>query len=695
MNEFLDPLLRNLNDCDCCEGISQETPVRVMNRAGLSAIAYRVGIHSQFKQSLLAALSDSKLPALQRLTTREDEDFAIALLDVWATVADVLTFYQERIANQSYLRTATERLSLLELARLIGYELRPGVAASTYLVFTLEDALGAPRYATIQAGTKVQSIPGPEEQAQTFETMAAFAARAEWNAIQPRLTEPDLLKTSSTIVYLQGTTLGLKPGDGLLFIGSERETNPTSERWAFRRLKTVVVDQAAGYTIVTWSQGLGSVFSPAQPSVQPKIYVLRQRASLFGHNAPDWRSLPNQTRAGFLPSGPGNYVNRDREWFNFSLSGDTPGLYGEYYRGTNFGTLLMTRTDPTINFAWQDQSPDPLVPVDNFSVRWTGRITPDYSEAYTFYTLSDDGVRLWVNDQQIVNNWTDTITLTAGQKYSIKLEYYEQEVSATIKLFWSSPRQPYEIIPQSRLSTPPSGPFPSETIDLDAVYPQIVPTSWVVLARPGAAEVYQVTAVSEAARTDFNLSSKTSRLTLQGENLYSRFNQHVRDTVVLAQSEELRLAERPLTSAIAGSPSQFLNRVAGTLTPVEGNQIQLKQPIPGLEVGQLLIVQGRRSRARVAATVAANALKLVSPDGSESVGLTPGESLQTLKSPSRTPTGTVQWQLKTQKGFAGTVTANLNQIWLDASQAEDEMVSEVVAIARSLKTKKHCTWPPG
>ena len=59
---------------------------------------------------------------------RDDDDFSIALLDAWATVADVLTFYQERIANEAYLRTATERLSVLELARLIGYQLRPGVA---------------------------------------------------------------------------------------------------------------------------------------------------------------------------------------------------------------------------------------------------------------------------------------------------------------------------------------------------------------------------------------------------------------------------------------------------------------------------------------------------------------------------------------------------------------------------------------
>src|SRR2546426_6379432 len=142
MSSAVDPLT-NLNDCGCCEGVSGETPAEVVNRPGLSAIAYRVGTHSQFKETMLARLSGSGDRALAGLTTRDDDDFSIALLDAWATIDDVLTFYQERIANEAYLRTATERLSVLELARLIDYQLRPGVAASTYLAFALEEAPGA------------------------------------------------------------------------------------------------------------------------------------------------------------------------------------------------------------------------------------------------------------------------------------------------------------------------------------------------------------------------------------------------------------------------------------------------------------------------------------------------------------------------------------------------------------------------
>ena len=127
----------NDNTCDCCEGTQKLTPMATANRPGLDALSYRVGTHAAFLATMKARLSTMAmevLPAqagsgnatstqtgaiypLRGLTTREANDPAIALLDSWATVADVLTFYQERIANEGYLRTATERRSVLELAR--------------------------------------------------------------------------------------------------------------------------------------------------------------------------------------------------------------------------------------------------------------------------------------------------------------------------------------------------------------------------------------------------------------------------------------------------------------------------------------------------------------------------------------------------------------------------------------------------
>src|SRR5262249_24897511 len=205
----------------CAPGAPGGTPGRTQTRPGRAALAYRSGTWREFKDSLLARLSSQDHAPLARLTTRADDDFTIALLDAFATVADVLTFYQERIANEDYLRTATERRSILELARLIGYELDPGVAAETDLDFTVDDALGAPGKVTIDVGVKVQRVPGQDEKPQTFETVEKIEARAQWNAMAPRPVTKQALKAGAHEMYLAGVTTNLKVGDALLVVSSD------------------------------------------------------------------------------------------------------------------------------------------------------------------------------------------------------------------------------------------------------------------------------------------------------------------------------------------------------------------------------------------------------------------------------------------------------------------------------------------
>jgi hypothetical protein len=307
--------------CGCCQGVTGLTPVEVINRPGLAAIAYRVGTHASFKRSLIAGLSSSDRPALADLGSRDDDDLTIALLDGWATVADVLTFYQERIANESYLATATERRSLLELGRLIGYELRPGVAASTWLAFEMETAPGAPATSTIDAGVKVQSVPGPDEKPQTFETTKAIEARAAWTALTARPSTPQHLRRGLLELYLEGTQTQLEPGDALLMIGSEREESLDSERWDLRLLDTVESDTTRGSTRVTWREPLGHERPGVEPAARGvQFFALRQRAALFGHNAPDPRILKITNKALVL------YGN----WTNFGLSADQVDLDAVY-----------------------------------------------------------------------------------------------------------------------------------------------------------------------------------------------------------------------------------------------------------------------------------------------------------------------------------------------------------------------------
>ena len=295
--------LRSLNDCGCCGGTQVETPANVSNRSGMTAITYRIGTHAQFKESMLAALSDSSRPALQSLRTRDNDDFSIALLDAAATMADVLAFYQERIANESYLRTATERRSVLEMARLIGYELRPGVAASTLLAFTLDQTPGAPKQTTIDVGTKVQSIPAPGEKPQTFETIEKIQARVDWNALRPQISAPQPIARNQTHLLLKGVNTQLSPGDAILIVGDERANNPTTspdrERWDFRVVESVTPDPKLNSTIVTWEKGLdGGSIGPAAQNV--KCFAMRQRAKLFGNNAPDWFAMPHSVRIAYL-----------------------------------------------------------------------------------------------------------------------------------------------------------------------------------------------------------------------------------------------------------------------------------------------------------------------------------------------------------------------------------------------------------
>jgi baseplate J-like protein len=290
------------NDCACCAGIGAETPKAKSNPPGLPAIAYRVGAQPTFKASLLARLSSTDFPGLAPLTSRSKDDWTVALCDAFACMADVLTFYQERLANESYLRTAAERRSVLELARLIGYKLAPGVAAGTALAFTLEPAPGQPALAaqpvTVPSGTRVQSVPDPNQDPQTFETVAPIDARVEWNAIPARTGQAISIAQGQKEIHLVGTASQLQQGDAILIVGRERLQDPESNRWDVRWLDRVELDAARDVTHLHWDKPLGSQWGSSPPSaLGVHMYAFRQRATLFGANAmdPALLQIPNYT----------------------------------------------------------------------------------------------------------------------------------------------------------------------------------------------------------------------------------------------------------------------------------------------------------------------------------------------------------------------------------------------------------------
>jgi hypothetical protein len=290
--------------CGCCVGTTRQTPVPIWNRPGLSQIAYRAGTHARFKASMLAALSDPAFSALAPLATRDDSDFSIAVLDAFAVSADILTFYQERLANESYLRTAMQSRSVFELARLVGYIPSPGVSAAAMLAFTLNDAPGAPDPVVIPAGTRVQSVPAPGQTPATFETSTALNARIAYNAIPAVTADPVVWANITTSLWLDGVATGLNPGDAMVLVDAARVSGSTaSSTWEFHFVTAVQTDATANRTRVTWDTPLSDAFTSAAHSVQ--FYAFRKRASLFGVNAPEPGLLPAAVTDG------GRVVNGD------------------------------------------------------------------------------------------------------------------------------------------------------------------------------------------------------------------------------------------------------------------------------------------------------------------------------------------------------------------------------------------------
>jgi len=139
--------------------------------------------------------------------------------------------------------------------------------------------------------------------------------------------------------------------------------------------------------------------------------------------------------------------------------GSGNGLLGIYFNTTNFGGATVMRLDPTINFDWHEQSPMFGVPRDSFSVRWMGQIEAPTTDAYTIYFGSDDGGRIYLDEQLVVDHWARhdyaktnvTVNLKAGEKHKLKLEYFNSIGMARVKLFWSTPTMPNMIVPQERL----------------------------------------------------------------------------------------------------------------------------------------------------------------------------------------------------------------------------------------------------
>ncbi len=187
-------------------------------------------------------------------------------------------------------------------------------------------------------------------------------------------------------------------------------------------------------------------------------------------------------------SGYVNSTEASATFIDSSEIGNGTGLLGAYYANHTSanpytGSPTMVETDAVINFNWTS-GPGGDIGQDDFTVRWTGSVQPQFNETYTFYATADDGVRLWVNGQELVNGWVDqasttyqgSIALKAQQLYNIEMDYYQDTGGAIAELQWSSPSTPEAVVPQTQL------------------YPYTNPPPTVVLTSPAGGATYTASA---------------------------------------------------------------------------------------------------------------------------------------------------------------------------------------------------------
>ncbi len=186
-----------------------------------------------------------------------------------------------------------------------------------------------------------------------------------------------------------------------------------------------------------------------------------------------------------VKSGAANSAVATASFINTAALGNGTGLLGQYWSNTtavvfsnvNFATAAtLTRTDAVVNFNWSSTPPSAAVGQTNFTARWTGCVQPQFTENYTFTTIADDGVRLWVNGQLLVNDWTPhtnaatnsgAITLNAQQLYNVRLEYFQNANTTVAQLLWSSVSTALGVIPQTQLY-PFTNPPPSVVLTMPA-----------------------------------------------------------------------------------------------------------------------------------------------------------------------------------------------------------------------------------
>ena len=575
-----------LDPCGCCEADAQ--PAERSNRPGLNTLPYRIGQHGSFLRRMLSRLPLQSVPPgdptaprpLAALTTRAPDDPAVALLDAWSRAADVLTFYQERIANEGYLRTATERRSILELARTIGYELSPGVAASAALAFTIEDALAASEAVVVPHYTRVQSVPGPGELPQSFETGEQITARPEWNTLRPRLRRPQELAVgddgklyllglstrfgagATTLdtdevfpldpeldlpvgeveaaelqrFYIAGTATQLRAGDPLLFVGQRSGEVRTLVKLIHRVVDEPELDRTRIDFVARSSVPAYAVLMPAFAAMPLATRTMsgEEVAETVGGHA--WRESDLTAlmgMQGWSAAGVTTYLNTSFVMTPLLLFGDVPTV----------------QVAPGV-FAFRVQS------------GFFGHNAPSWSSLPV---------------SQRIGEWRNTVETDGTQGALVFAPGpYREDWDPDGWEIWRA-------YPSEEMYAGSGAPGPAD-VYLERGVKEVVAGSWTLFEDAGSEterfNAFWVKGVRQASLTGFAISAKTTGIELaaaDGNELGESdkpSRMKVRSTTAHVASEALTLAELPIEDALTG------------------DSVQLDHMVLGFRVGQPLALSG-------------------------------------------------------------------------------------------------------
>ena len=662
--------------CGCCDGIHAITPLPTANRPGLSALSARVGTHGAFLETMKARLSSLTLPAnnavdstdakaqplrpLAGLRTRDAGDPAIALLDAWATVADVLSFYQERITNEGYLRTATERRSLFELSRLLGYKPRPGVAASVYLAYTIDS--NTTQEITIPQGSRAQTVPGQDELPQSFETSQDLKARAAWNKLGLRQTVPqqasDIAKSHQLV--LAGTQTRLKAGDPLLIQFTQSQAKPkpfrvmsvdadvqadrttvqvapwlqhlTLVQWQ-RQIKSLVAASPTGAKFSKVSKQLNDLIAaePSQDKVQAaleQVNALRTTSATSSTALPATASAWLVQAASALEGAPimasAALAASPAPSSSTNTTGGGPADRPTALAQSRIASLIEPPSKPLANALQLRRSLSAnFQPIADAGLKVLSATAPalkdSLSQAISGYDAAspEPAIRVWALRQRAglfgrgFPRRTSTISsFNQGSGGGTTLHTSDDgEWPIVLGQTAADASQPTELVGQ---------------VSLDAVYDGIVTgdTSWVMvdasavpdfddnqvsIRATNAVLITSVDAVSpKVARAVYGGSGDSTALTLADDWVESLAASHaapseipidnsdtirnnnfqlIRRTAIYAQSEELTLANMPITADLA----------QGDASDDSSLPLELDGLYTDLEPGRFVIVSGERT----------------------------------------------------------------------------------------------------